>query len=233
MYQQMNKNSLSTKYILLGFLLLNSIFVMAQEKTKLIYFADPMCSWCYGFSPELTEVVESLSDSIDFEMVMGGLRPYNKETMSDLSDFLQEHWKEVADRSGQPFSYDILKEESIVYDTEPACRAVALMRTLNPGQEFAFFKAIQKAFYKNNKNTNETATYLDLVEDFGVDRETFRQAFESEEWKAKIKEDFQYAATLGVRGYPTLVLQKGKDLYLLSNGYTKAKNVIAKISNVD
>ncbi len=203
--------------------------IMAQENTKLIYFADPMCSWCYGFSPELTKVVEQMDESIDFEIVMGGLRPYNTESMTDLGDFLKEHWEEVSKRSGQPFSYGILKESTIIYDTEPACRAVAIMRELNPTEAYKYFKAVQTAFYKDNKNPNETSTYVVLAADFNVDKNAFQEAFESPEWKAKIKNDFQYAANLGVRGYPTLVLQSGKDFFLLTNGYSEASAVLERI----
>ncbi len=214
----------------LGQLLFFSIHLMAQDKAKLIYFADPMCSWCYGFSPELTKVVDQLGDTIEFEMVMGGLRPYNTQTMTELGDFLKEHWEHVHEASKQPFNYSILKDSTIVYDTEPACRAVMLMRQLKPGKEFSYFKKIQTAFYKNNKDPNATSTYVELLDGFGVDNAVFEKSFESEEMKALIKEDFQYSANLGVRGYPTLVLQKGTDLFLLSNGYTKAEIILEKIS---
>ncbi len=204
--------------------------LMAQDKSKLIYFADPMCSWCYGFSPELTKVKEQLSDDMEFTMVMGGLRPYNTETMTQLGEFLKGHWSEVNSRSGQPFSYDILQDESFVYDTEPACRAVALMRKIKEEQAFDFFKAIQKAFYKENKNTNLTDTYVDLAGEFGVDPNTFRTAFESDEMKALIKEDFNLSGQLGVSGFPTLVLQHGEKYYLISNGYMKAEQVLGRIN---
>ncbi|MFT5168840.1 MAG: putative protein-disulfide isomerase [Saprospiraceae bacterium] len=219
-------------FLWITFSIIFTFQLMAQDKTKLIYFADPMCSWCYGFSPELTKIVEQLGDSIEFEMVMGGLRPYNTETMSDLGDFLKEHWLQVNERSSQPFSYDILKDTAIVYDTEPACRAVALMRQLKPDQAFNFFKAIQIAFYKNNKNTNLTSTYLELLDGLGVDKEDFSIAFESEEWKTKVKEDFEYSSSVGVSGFPTLVFQKGENLFLLSNGYTEAEKIMEKISKI-
>ena len=38
---------------------------------KLIYVGDPMCSWCWGFAPE----IESLADDYPIEVVVGGLRP--------------------------------------------------------------------------------------------------------------------------------------------------------------
>jgi len=141
------------KYLLTFIFFFHINTMMSQSKPKLIYFGDPMCSWCYGFSPEMEKAIDSLSSEVDFQMVMGGLRPYNTETMKDLGDFLQHHWEEVGSRSGQSFSYEILKDTSFVYDTEPACRAVVLMRELKPEKEFEFFHKVQNAFYFKNKNT--------------------------------------------------------------------------------
>ena len=47
----------------------------------LIYFSDPMCSWCYGFGPELSKLVERRPD-LKLSPVMGGLRPYNRAPMT-------------------------------------------------------------------------------------------------------------------------------------------------------
>lgn len=217
------------RYVVLFSLLFFMNSAMAQEDTKLIYFADPMCSWCYGFSPELTKVKAQLGEEVEFEMVMGGLRPYNTQTMADLGDFLAEHWQQVAERSGQAFDYAILKDTSFVYDTEPACRAVAIVRELKPASAFDFFKGVQVAFYKNNQSPHLVETYSALLDELDIDKKAFAEAFESDAWKAKVKEDFQYSATIGVRGFPTLVLQRGKDLYLISNGYQKAEAILAAI----
>ncbi len=201
--------------------------MMAQ--TKLIYVADPMCSWCYGFANELSKALVNLEDKVEFQLVMGGLRPYNTETIKDIGDFLKDHWKHVEERSSREFNYDILKDNAFVYDTEPPSRAVLVMRKLKPEQEFAFFKAIQTAFYAENKNTNEVETYLDLVEKFGVDPNKFKVLFESEEMKQAIKKDFEKAAALGIRGFPSVVLQDGDKYFLISNGYTTAKNIEANV----
>ena len=74
-----------------------------KKNTTLIYVGDPMCSWCYGFSPELVKVVEALKEKVKFELVLGGLRPYNTQTMVELKAFLTKHWQDVSDRSGQSF----------------------------------------------------------------------------------------------------------------------------------
>lgn len=203
---------------------------MAQTKATLIYVGDPMCSWCYGFSPEMDEVIKALPDSIDFKIVMGGLRPYNTETMLELGDFLHGHWTEVAHASGQAFKYDLLKDTSFVYDTEPPSRALVLFQEYKPEQTWEFFKAIQYAFYAENKNTNLLETYLPIVEKFGISPTDFKEKFESEALKEKTKANFTYAQEMGVRGFPTVLLEKGEERFIVTNGYTKAKNVLERIN---
>jgi len=202
--------------------------IMAQSKPKLIYFGDPMCSWCYGFSPEISEAIDSLGEEIDFQLIMGGLRPYNTETMIDLSGFLKNHWEEVSKQTGQPFSYEILKDKKFVYDTEPACRAVVLMRELKPKSEFDFFKKIQNQFYLKNKNTNLPETYAELAQEYGYNKIDFAQRFNSDELKERVKKDFTYSQNIGIRSFPTVFLKKGDDLYLIVQGYDKAEAIIQK-----
>ncbi len=218
--------------VLLILLFQNVSMSQSTTKAKLIYFGDPMCSWCYGFSPEMSKALDSLSKDIDFQLVMGGLRPYNTETMADLGDFLQHHWEDVNKRSGQPFSYEILKDKSFVYDTEPACRAVVLMRELKPASEFDFFKKVQTEFYQENKNTNLTETFSELAEEFGLDKADFAKKFESDEFKEKVKKDFTYSQNVGVRSFPTIVLKNGDDLYLIAQGYVEAETIIEKCEKV-
>lgn len=204
---------------------------MSQEKPKLIYFGDPMCSWCYGFAPELEKVVTELSDKVDLELVMGGLRPYNKQTMVELKGFLTEHWQEVNHRSGQTFKYDILDDTQITYDTEPPSRAVVVVRWISPKQEMEFFKEVQKLFYQENKNLHLAESYFPVLEVLNIDKVAFQEKFESEIFKQNIKEDFTKSGAYGVRGFPTLILQKGADLFLISNGYAPSEEVIKKVNN--
>lgn len=227
-----SSNVMRSAFNVLLLLLIFQNTSMSQSKAQLIYFGDPMCSWCYGFSPQISAALDSLSEDIDFQLVMGGLRPYNTETMVDLGDFLQHHWEDVNKRSGQPFSYEILKDKTFVYDTEPACRAVVLMRALKPESEFDFFKKIQIQFYLKNKNTNLTETFAELAKEFGIDQKEFAKKFESEEFKEKIKEDFTYSQKIGVRSFPTVVLKNGDDLYLIAQGYVEAETIIEKCEKI-
>ncbi len=207
-----------------------SISVMGQN--KLIYVGDPMCSWCYGFGPELAEVVETQQGKLELELVMGGLRPYNKETMIDLKSFLTHHWEDVYKASGQPFSYDILDEAELAYDTEPPCRATVVVRALAPEKELAFFKSAQTAFYKENKKMNNSESYHAILNALDLDTAAFDRLFYSNEYKTKVKKDFERAKLLGVSSFPTLLVEIDGKVTKVARGYAKAAEVNQNIAQL-
>jgi putative protein-disulfide isomerase len=212
------------------FILFFSLLIMhAQKPAKLIYIGDPMCSWCYGFSEEFSQTMNQLKGQVELQMIMGGLRPYNTESMTDLAAFLKDHWAHVHERSGQPFKYDILADSSFIYDTEPPSRAVRIVRELAPDKEWDFFKAAQKAFYLENKNTHDVQTYLEIAKRMGISTSDFKKAFESEAMKIAVRNDFTTAAELGIRGFPAVVLQLGDRYYLVANGYTTSEVLVQTI----
>ncbi len=198
---------------------------------KLIYVGDPMCSWCYGFAPELKKVVDETKDDLSLEIVMGGLRPYHDAKMNEMKDFLTKHWKEVNHASGQPFKYDILNRADLSYDTEPPARAVVCVREMDPSKEYPFFEETQKLFYFENRDMNVAETYQSLIESLSLDYKTFQSLFNSEGMKMKIREDFERAGALGVRGFPTLLLQvdEVQKPIVLSRGYVQASQILDRI----
>jgi len=201
------------------------------DKPKLIYVGDPMCSWCYGFSDELAGVVDHYED-MELEMVMGGLRPYNQQPMTQLKDFLVHHWEEVQKASGQEFSYGILDSETITYDTEPPCRASVIVRSIAPEKELQFFAACQSAFYKENKNMHLAESYHHILEGLNISSSDFDGLFDSSAMKTLVKEDFVRSRELGINSFPTLLLENGDKKYIISRGYAKSADIIRQIDKV-
>jgi len=201
-------------------------------KATIIYVGDPMCSWCYGFSPEIKKVKDHFDDQLDFELVMGGLRPYNTETMTDLKSFLTGHWQDVHNASGQPFSYAILDRPDLVYDTEPPCRAVVTVRRLSPDNEMAFFSKIQSAFYEHYFYMGDSRSYHSVLKELGISVEDFDGLFSSDKMKESVRVDFQRAANLGVSGFPTVLIQNDDKVTRVSSGYTQAESLISKIESI-
>lgn len=211
---------------------INTSFVEDRSENTLIYIGDPMCSWCYGFAPEILEVKEKLPSNVGFELVVGGLRPYGTETMGELKGFLTHHWEDVSKRSGQPFNYDILDQSEWLYDTEPACRAVMTMERLLPQKEMEYFKAIQKGFYYHNYDPIKTETYAAQAETFGVKKDEFARLFESDEMKRATASDFQRARQMGANSFPSVVLKKGDEYILLAKGYGKSSAILKKMDKL-
>ena len=218
------------KYYLSIILMFSFFTGISQQKDTLIYIGDPMCSWCYGFSPELDKIKAAFPKT-PFEIVMGGLRPGGTEKMSDLRDFLHEHWTEVHRASGQRFNFAILKKSEITYDTEPACRAVILAGKMNPDIKFDFFKAIQESFYIQNNLPNDDDTYVQIAVKMGLDPEKFHSLFKKSQAKMDAYSDFDLAVAMGVTSFPALIAKIEGKLYMVSNGYQKAERIIKLLQN--
>lgn len=190
-----------------------------DDRLEFLYVGDPMCSWCWGFAP----VVERLEErfGLPVRVLVGGLRPGPAaQTMDEgLRRLLAHHWDQVGVRSGQPFNPGPLGWEGWSYDTEPPCRAVVTMRELDESRALPFFTRLQRAFYVDNLDVTSPETYPELVVDFGVDPHEFAELLDSEQMRRRTWEDFRQARSLGVNGFPTLLIREGDDHYVVSRGY--------------
>jgi putative protein-disulfide isomerase len=199
----------------------------------LLYVADPLCSWCYGFGPELAKLLAGHAGA-RLDLVMGGLRPFNRETMSEaFRNMLREHWHHVAEASGLTFSDAILAREDFAYDTEPACRAVVTARALAPSLEYGYFKAVQAAFYRDGRDVTRPEVLADVAAESGYGRELFLERLQSDALRKETLKDFSTTQSLGVSGFPTLAVQHGKQLYLATSGYVAADVLEERLAEIE
>lgn len=201
--------------------------------SSLIYIADPMCSWCYGFGPELAALLEGLPGGIPVEIVVGGLRPYDQKVMDEeLKKELLEHWYKVAEQTGLPFSYDILSRNDLVYNTEPACRAVVAARMLAPKVSLFAFHEIQRAFYSEGRDVTQGDVLASIVSKalteagYPVDEATFLATWNSDVAIKTTNDDFVQVSNWGVTGFPTLVLERDGQLDMVTSGYVAMPRLI-------
>lgn len=199
---------------------------------RLLYFADPMCSWCYGFGPELERFTAAHPDA-KLELVMGGLRPFNREPMSEaFRAMLREHWAHVASASGLPLNPATLRIEGFVYDTEPACRAVVTARGLDPSKAPGYFHAVQAAFYRDARDVTRAGVLVTLAGEAGYDEEAFAATLGSERAREDTRRDFETSQRLGVAGFPTLALAHGEELFLVTSGFVQAAVLEERVAEI-
>lgn len=193
---------------------------MTRPDRLLFYFADPMCSWCWGFAPVIRRIVESYRGRLAVSLVAGGLRAGNTQPMtSGLRAEILHHWREVNRMTGQPFRVEGALPEGFVYDTEPACRAAVTMPELDPQATFPYFQSLQSAFYERQQDITREEILVTLAAACGVDPDRFHERLGSDAMRAKTRRQFQMTRELGVRGFPTAVLADPRGYVLLTSGY--------------
>lgn len=186
----------------------------------LLYFADPMCSWCWGFSPAVQRLRSELAETLPLRLIMGGLQPGNTETMTPRAkEEVRDHWEHVRDASGQPFDFAFFERDGFVYDTEPACRAVVTVRRLDGAKALAMLDATHHAFYAENRDVTDKAELTAIAETLGVDAAAFSNAFEDVETVTETQGDFWLSQASGVTGFPTLLAVENGKAQIVTIGY--------------
>ena len=62
----------------------------------------------------------------------------------------------------------------------------------------------------------------DIAADCGYEREAFLERLESPAMREATRADFAMTQSIGIGGFPTLAVAHGKQLFLVTSGFTKA-----------
>jgi putative protein-disulfide isomerase len=205
------------------------------DRPRLLYFADTMCSWCYGFAPEMNQVLETFQDRLDLLAFSGGLRPFTTEPVTaETRTMLADTYARIGQLTGQPFGAVKSLEPGFIYDSEPASRAVVTMRHLAPGDDYAYMLTIQRAYYAGGEDITKPDVLASHAAAFGVPEADFLEGFHSEPMKQATLMDFQVAKQFEIDGFPTLILHRQREsgdnaLLMVGQGYAKAADIIERL----
>lgn len=205
-----------------------------MDGPHLIYFSDPMCSWCYGFSPVIDQIRRAYGHALPIRVVMGGLRPGTDTPMTaEAKATVAGHWTHVHEASGVPFDPAVLEREGFVYDTDPAARAVVVARREGEDLAARYLAAAQRAFYAENRDVTSGAVLADLAAEFGLDRSRFLEDWASDDAKQETWRDYALSQNAGVTGFPTLVGgPNAEGVYgVVTRGYASGEQVLGVLRN--
>jgi putative protein-disulfide isomerase len=170
-----------------------------------------MCSWCWGFDPVLRELVSSLPEGVAVRRLLGGLAPDSDEPMpAGMREYVQGQWRLIQQRiPGTRFDFGFWDRCLPRRSTYPACRAVIAARRQGERHDEARTRAVQRAYYTEARNPSDIATLIELAGEIGVDQEDFRADLACEETDRELRREIAESRSLGIEGFPSLVVIDG------------------------
>lgn len=214
-----------------------------MKKSKLFYFYDPLCGWCFGFSPVIKALEEKFGTEISFEAISGGMILGERvKPLREMHSYLRDAMPRLEEMTGVKFGKEYMKvfeEGSIELNSETPCIAMTVYKSMSSGSSIDFASALQNELYIHGKDINNLENYKGLAEKFKLDWDVFREKMKSDTYKKKTYEEFESARKMGINGFPAVVLQFESQGYLIAKGYrseqemTKVIDEIIKKEKVD
>jgi putative protein-disulfide isomerase len=182
--------------------------------TELLYFHDPMCSWCWAFRPAFMMLHARLPGKLTLRRVVGGLAPDNDQPMpAEMRAKLKGIWQTIQETvPGTRFNFAFWEKCTPRRSTYNACRAVLAAGRLSPEHEELMIEAIQHAYYLNARNPSDVDTLIDLAAEIDLDRDRFSAELSSAAVEALMREEVAFARRAPIQGFPSLVVHNESGL---------------------
>jgi putative protein-disulfide isomerase len=198
---------------------------------ELLYFHDPMCSWCWAFRPAFHALESRLPTEVTIRRFVGGLAPDTDQPMpAELRTKLEGIWHTIQETvPGTTFNFDYWRTATPRRSTYPACRAVIAATRLSPAHEDPMIEAIQHAYYLEARNPSDVATLVDLARQIGLDRDLFAAEIASPAIEARLREEIAFARQSPIQGFPSLVLRTASGLQPIETHFTDPESMLAQV----
>lgn len=206
-----------------------------MKALQLYYFHDPMCSWCWAFRPLWGEILAKLPDTVRAQRILGGLAPDTDQPMPlEMQAKLRSIWEKIElTVPGTTFNFEFWDKCAPRRSTYGACRAVIAARKQNPQSEEAMILAIQRAYYREARNPADRNTLIALAAEIGLDKPLFALDLESPETQQLLLDEIAFSQQLGVKGFPTLLLENQGVYTNIEHDYVQVEKVLHQIERLN
>jgi putative protein-disulfide isomerase len=194
-------------------------------RSKIIYFFDPLCGWCYGFSEVISSLYENYQDRTDFQMVLGGMIVGEREgPIGEFANYILDALPRLQNMTGVSIGdafKQSLRDQSLYQSSVKPSKAIITMRQRAPQKAFQFARAVQQKQFIEGHDLQDNQTYEELAQSWDVDPTEFLDQMQSTQVAEAFERDQQLTQQMGVQGFPTLVGKRLSDeqYQLLAHGY--------------
>jgi putative protein-disulfide isomerase len=194
-----------------------------MERPVVYYVFDVLCSWCFGFSPNIKKLHEDYKDQIDFRVMSGGMVLGDQERpIGELSDDILAAYKRIEEVSPQKFGqkfYEMQETGTALLSSLPGALALAAFRTYQPDNTVQFASRMQEAIFQEGMEPASAKTFGHCAEDFGMNAEDFMKLMVDKDRLELVKEEFAIVRKWGISGFPAVIYQEKDKAYLIAKGY--------------
>jgi putative protein-disulfide isomerase len=198
---------------------------------NLYYIHDPMCSWCWAFRPIWHKVLKELPSHINVYYLLGGLAPDSDLPMPlETQKYVKDNWIKIQKVvPGTEFNYDFWTLNEPKRSTYLSCRAVIAAKRQGPDFEVLMTEGIQKAYYLNALNPSNEDTLINIAQEIGLSKESFKEDLKSSEVNDLLLDQIHTTKTMPISGFPSLVLVKENNLKKVKIDYLNSNYIINQI----
>jgi len=201
----------------------NSMADNNAKDFKLIYVFDPLCGWCFGFSPVIEEFAMSHPE-IDIQVVSGGMVVGDGVgPIGEVAPYIAQAYKDVEKATGVKFGKKFLdgtlKDGKAIFTSVPPSKAMAVVNRRKPEKAVEFSGMLHRSIYQDGWQPTDLDLYKELADSVDINSDEFLEEMESPKNIARMQEDFELSSQLGVTGFPCVFMKGSKGIILISEGY--------------
>lgn len=198
---------------------------MTLERPALHYFQDTLCGWCFGFEPTLTRLHRVWCSQLDLHVYAGGMLTGERvQPLSTKAELISSTYRVIEERCGVTFGdrflTQVLPDGSMMLDSRMPGLALLSYRALHPNAALAAAHWLHHALYHDGLDLNESDTYRRMAIAFDIEPEMFLTLMMSEQMSDALADEFEYVQSLGIEGFPTLLLEHNDSVHVLAHGFT-------------
>ena len=146
---------------------------MKAETKKLIYVFDPLCGWCYGFSPVVVGLWEATRDQVDWDVIPGGMVVgENVGPIGRIAGFITASLPRLESTTGvtlgKGFKEGVLEEGSMVLSSLEPARALVAAKLIDSALAVPFAAALQEELYHEGHHIGDEKVLSTLADKFFI-----------------------------------------------------------------
>ena len=115
------------------------------------------------------------------------------------------HWREVGEHSRMPIDGSLFFTNPI-QSSYPPSRVFKIIQQKDENLAKTFLRRAREAVFAFNQNIGEEQILINLVNQMGLDGESIVKEAELPSGQQLLNQDFALAKSLGVRGFPTIIM---------------------------